>query len=128
MLHFIVITITIILFLQLQNINFVLNHTVHQLCTIVCAFDLECYSVSFGSMIYIIRLLFYRILLLVEICISYLYFLLHMNISYEVTTTIELAKILDVDVDRIILQVKAELLLKLPLLLLVELVNTPQFA
>ena len=49
MLHFIVITITITLFLQLQNINFVLNHTVHQLCTIVCAFDLECYSVSFAG-------------------------------------------------------------------------------
>lgn len=45
-----------------------------------------------------------------------------MNISYEVMATNELAKILDVDVDRIILPVKAELLLKLPPLLLVELV------
>ena len=40
---------------------------------------------------------------------------------------VELAKILDVDVDGIILPVKTELLLKLPPLLLVELVNSQQF-
>ena len=41
--------------------------------------------------------------------------------------TIELGKILDVDVDEIILLVKTKLLLKLPSLLLVKLVSTLQY-
>ena len=50
-----------------------------------------------------------------------------MQISYTVMVTIELGKILDVDVEEIILLVKTKLLLKLPSLLLVKLVSTLQY-
>ena len=50
-----------------------------------------------------------------------------MQSSYTVMVTIELGKILDVDVDEIILLVKTKLLLKLPSLLLVKLVSTLQY-